>query len=68
MTAITGFGFHLQKFRPVAKKEVVEKLGLKENPSPVCSLRFFCLSSQQNSSRFVSSRLNGVYIFTRKTS
>jgi hypothetical protein len=40
MTAITGFGFHLQKFRPVAKKEIVEKLGLKQNTKPVGSFEF----------------------------
>ncbi|APA10942.1 hypothetical protein SS1G_03367 [Sclerotinia sclerotiorum 1980 UF-70] len=34
-TAITGFGFNLQKFRPVAKVEVVKNLGLRPNPVPV---------------------------------
>lgn len=29
LTAITGFGFHLQKYRPIAPKDVVEDIGLR---------------------------------------
>ncbi|ESZ94571.1 hypothetical protein SBOR_5061 [Sclerotinia borealis F-4128] len=31
-TATTGFGFNLQKFRPVGKVELVKNLGLRPNP------------------------------------
>jgi hypothetical protein len=31
-TAITGFGFHYQKERPVARVEHVKNLGLRPNP------------------------------------
>ncbi|KAI9649341.1 hypothetical protein NHQ30_001913 [Ciborinia camelliae] len=34
-TATTGFGFNLQKFRPVGNVEVVKNLGLRPNPVPV---------------------------------
>ncbi|KAF7865337.1 hypothetical protein EAF04_006314 [Stromatinia cepivora] len=34
-TATTGFGFNLQKFRPVGKVEIVKNLGLRPNPVPV---------------------------------
>ncbi|CAD6444161.1 123eb86c-0117-453f-b26b-56979e4a637f [Sclerotinia trifoliorum] len=34
-TAVTGFGFNLQKFRPVAKVEIVKNLGLRPNPVPL---------------------------------
>lgn len=34
LTAITGYGFHLQKKRPVAPVEVVEHIGLRY-PAPV---------------------------------
>ncbi|KAK8901769.1 hypothetical protein ACHAQE_002390 [Botrytis cinerea] len=33
-TATTGFGFNLQKFRPVGNAEVVKNLGLRPNPVP----------------------------------
>ncbi|TGO57083.1 hypothetical protein BOTNAR_0209g00120 [Botryotinia narcissicola] len=33
-TATTGFGFNLQKFRPVGNVEVVKNLGLRPNPVP----------------------------------
>ncbi|KAH6724241.1 hypothetical protein BKA61DRAFT_687369 [Leptodontidium sp. MPI-SDFR-AT-0119] len=33
-TSITGFGFHLQKQRPVALVKHVQNLGLRPNPSP----------------------------------
>jgi hypothetical protein len=34
-TAITGFGFHLTKKRPVALVKHVRNLGLRPNPPPV---------------------------------
>lgn len=34
-TAITGFGFHLQRKRPVALVKHVINLGLRPNPPPV---------------------------------
>lgn len=34
-TATTGFGFNLQKFRPVGNVEIVKNLGLRPNPVPV---------------------------------
>jgi hypothetical protein len=35
LTAITGFGFHLMKQRPVALWKHVQNLGLRPNPPPV---------------------------------
>ncbi|KAH7342682.1 hypothetical protein BKA65DRAFT_526743 [Rhexocercosporidium sp. MPI-PUGE-AT-0058] len=34
-TSITGFGFHLQKQRPVALVKHVQNLGLRPNPAPL---------------------------------
>jgi hypothetical protein len=69
ITAITGFGFHLQKSRPVAKKEVVEKLGLRENPSSVCCFALsLYIQSHLSPSSFVSSRLVSLYIPMKKIS
>lgn len=41
LTAITGFGFHLQKARPVADVKHVRNLGLRPNPEPVGHAIFF---------------------------
>ncbi|KAG9236601.1 hypothetical protein BJ875DRAFT_541200 [Amylocarpus encephaloides] len=34
-TAVTGFGFHLMKSRPVSRVEHVKNLGLRPNPKPL---------------------------------
>lgn len=38
-TAITGFGFNLQKFRPVGDVEIVKNLGLRPSPVPVVCIK-----------------------------
>jgi hypothetical protein len=41
LTVTTGFGFHLQKHRPVALVKHVKNLGLRPSPPPVSNSRLY---------------------------